>query len=70
VPFASTSFFNLHPLFVTEGRGSEFGVGYFVSEANPNFIGARTIVNSNDNATSISDIANKYWDTLKKIKYK
>jgi hypothetical protein len=57
-------------LFVTEGRGSEFGVGYFVSEANPNFIGARTIVNSNDNATSISDIANKYWDTLKKIKYK
>jgi hypothetical protein len=56
-------------LFVTEGRGSESGLGYFVNEANPNFIGARTIVNGNDNATSISDIAYKYWDTLKKVKY-
>jgi hypothetical protein len=56
-------------LFVTEGRGSESGLGYFVNEANPNFIGARTIVNGNDNATSISDIAYKYWDTLKKVKH-
>jgi hypothetical protein len=54
-------------LFVTEGRGSSQGLGYWVNEANPNFVGARTIVNGNNEASTISNIANIYWDALKNI---
>jgi hypothetical protein len=58
-------------LFVTGGRGSTFGLSHFINEADPtpNFIGARSIVNANVQASAIRDQAIIYWETLKKIKY-
>jgi hypothetical protein len=44
-------------------------LGYWVSEAAPNFIGARSIVNDDALGGKIAAIANTYWDTLKEIKY-
>jgi hypothetical protein len=55
-------------LFTQDGRG----LSYYVldSDSNPDFYNARRIVNALDEATSISRVANIYWQTLRKIQYK